>query len=335
MRYQIRNFTRFAVLLLLLLISKASAQTTRPSVNAVISVAMTVEDMERSLDFYTRVLDFQKISDIEVAGGKYEQLFGVFGMRARIVQLRLGEETIELMHYLTPRGRAIPRDSASNDRWFQHIAIVTTDMDRAYMRLRAGNVRHASTGPQTLPQWNPSAGGIRAFYFHDPDDHVLEIIHFPPGKGDPKWQKSTTLFAGIDHTAIVVEDTDRSLVFYRDILGMKIAGSSENYGTEQEHLNNVFGARLRITALRAQQGPGIEFLEYITPRTGRPYPADAKASDLFHWHTTLQTDRLPSLFNTVRQAAHRQISPSPMSIEDFTGALIRDPDGHGIMLIAQ
>jgi hypothetical protein len=35
-------------------------------------------------------------------------------------------------------------------------------------------------------------------------------------------------------------------------------GESENYGTEQEHLNQVFGAHLRITAMRAMSGPGIE-----------------------------------------------------------------------------
>jgi len=66
------------------------------------------------------------------------------------------------------------------------------------------------------------------------------------------------VFLGIDHTAIVVDDTNASLRFYRDTLGMQVAGESENYEVEQEHLNNVFGARLRITALRAAKGPGIE-----------------------------------------------------------------------------
>ena len=80
------------------------------------------------------------------------------------------------------------------------------------------------------------------------------------------------LFLGIDHTAIVVWDTDASLKFYRDLLGMHVAGESENYGTEQEHLNNVFGAHLRITALRGASGPGIELLEYLAPRDGRPFP---------------------------------------------------------------
>src|SRR5262249_6174808 len=159
---------------------------------------------------------------------------------------------------------------------FQHIAIVTTDMNRAYARLRENKVQHASTGPQTLPTWNPNAGGIKAFYFRDPDDHNLEIIYFPPGKGDPKWQDRKELFAGIDHTAIVVNDTGAALRFYCDILGMHIAGTSENYGTEQEHLNNVANAHLKITGLRGTSGIGVEFLQYVAPTDGRPHPIDSK-----------------------------------------------------------
>src|SRR5919197_4368560 len=93
------------------------------------------------------------------------------------------------------------------------------------------------------------------------------------------------LFLGIDHTAIVIGDTESSLRFYRDALGLKQVGESENYGVEQEHLNNVFGARIRITALRAGSGPGVEFIEYIAPRDGRPYPAEARSSDVFNWQT--------------------------------------------------
>src|SRR5258705_2161747 len=104
-------------------------------------------------------------------------------------------------------------------------------MAKAYARLREHNVRQAWSGPQKLPDWNPNAGGIEAFYFKDPDGHPLEVTHFPPGKGDPRWQRPTdAVFLGIDHTAIVVADTDASLRFYRDVLGLRVAGESENYG---------------------------------------------------------------------------------------------------------
>jgi catechol 2,3-dioxygenase-like lactoylglutathione lyase family enzyme len=249
----------------LLLADKAA---TVPLVEQVGAIGMTVSDMDRSVDFYSRVLSFEKVSDVEVTGEDYERLQGVFGLRMRVVRMHLGDESIELTEYLAPKGRPIPVDSRSNDRWFQHIAIITSDMDKAYALLRENKVEHASTGPQRLPDWNKNAGGIKAFYFRDPDEHWLEVLQFPADKGDAKWQRKDKLFLGIDHTAIVVSDTDASLKFYRDVLGLHVAGTSENYGTEQEHLNNVFGARLRITSLRASSGgPGIEFLEYLAPKT--------------------------------------------------------------------
>src|ERR1043166_5745682 len=212
----------------------ASAQL----VKSVDAVGMTVSDTDRSVEFFSKVLPFERVSDIEVAGSEYERLQGVFGARMRIVRMRLGDEIIELTEYLAPKGRPIPVDSRSNDQWFQHIAIVVSDMEKAYQQLRAHKVQHTSTGPQRIPDWKKAAGGIRAFYFKDPDGHNLELILFPRGKGNPKWQQTSgNLFLGIDHTAVVVTDTERSLQFYRDILGMKLAGESENYGTEQEHLN--------------------------------------------------------------------------------------------------
>jgi len=324
-----------AVLCGTLTAATASAQTqdpSRPAVSAVASVGIVVSDLDKALEFYSGVLSFEKVAESERSGDALEHLTGVFGARCREATLRLGNESIEVTQYLAPEGRPIPIDSRSNDRWFQHIAIVVSDMDRAYAQLRANRVRHASTGPQTLPDWNPNAGGISAFYFKDPDGHVLEIIHFPPGKGDPRWQQTEDkLFLGVDHTAIVVADTDRSIAFYRDVLGMRVAGTSENYGIEQEHLNNVFGARLRITGLRAPQGPGIELLEYLAPADGRRYPADARANDLLGWTTTLVTPTLEELAARLRESRVAWVSPGLVPAEGpaHPAAMeFRDPDGH-------
>jgi catechol 2,3-dioxygenase-like lactoylglutathione lyase family enzyme len=313
---------------------------TPPVVDRVGAVGMTVSDMDRSIEFYSKVLSFEKVSDVEVTGEDYERLEGVFGLRMRVVRLRLGDEFVELTEYLAPRGRPVPVDSRSNDRWFQHIAIITSDMEKAYAWLRENKVEHASTGPQRLPDWNRNAGGIKAFYFRDPDKHWLEILQFPDGKGDQKWRHpSERLFLGIDHTAIVVSNTDASLKFYRDVLGLKIAGASENYGTEQEHLNNVFGARLRITGLRAGNiGPGIEFLEYLAPRDGRPAPVDERASDLFHWQTTLVVNSAEQIAERLNRENFRFVSPGVVKIGDgrlgfMKGLLVRDPDGHVMQLI--
>ena len=305
------------------LLSVASAA--QPVVRAVDSVGITVSDMDRSVTFYEHVLDFHKTADREVAGDGYEHLLALFGTRLRVVRMQLGDESIELMQFLAPRGRRIPEDSASNDRWFQHVAIIVSDMDRAYARLREHRIAHASSGPQRLPDWNPNAGGIKAFYFRDLDDNTLEILQFPPGKGDAKWQQANgQLFLGIDHTAIVVADTAASLRFYRDQLGMRVAGNSENYGTEQEHLNNVFGARLRITALRASAGPGVELLEYLAPRSGRAMPPDTRASDLWYWQINTR-----AVFD---RADHSYVSLPANDLGFRGGLIVRDPDGHASLL---
>ena len=328
-----------AAIVLVLVLTGAGKAALAQLVKSVDAVGMTVADMDRSIEFFNKVLTFEKISDVEVHGSEYEKLQGVFGLRMRVVRMKLGDETIDLTQYLAPEGRPIPADWRSNDRTFQHVAIVVSDLDKAYQRLRVHNARHASTGPQTIPSSNPTAAGIRAFYFKDPDSHNLEIIDFPPGKGEPRWQRNgDRLFLGIDHTAIVVSSTQNGLRFYRDLLGLKFAGESLNHGTEQEHLNNVAGARLRITGLRAQTGPGIEFLEYLAPRNGRPAPRDTRANDIWHWQTTLLTSNTKSAAHQLRSARQRVVSSNVAKLPDnslgFTkGFLARDPDGHGLQII--
>ena len=326
---------------LLLALSLAAGPQARggadpPLAREVAAVGMTVANMERSIAFFTGVLTFEKVSDVEVAGGEHERLLGLFGVRMRVVRLRLGTEQIELTEYLTPRGRPVPVDSRSNDRWFQHVAIIVSDMDAAYARLREHHVEHASPEPQRLPDWNPNAGGIKAFYFKDPDGHPLEVLQFPAGKGDPRWQAAGRLFLGIDHTAIVVGDTPTSLRFYRDTLGLRVAGESTNYGPEQERLNNVFGARLHITALRAARGPGIEFLEYLSPRNGR-LAAGIQPNDLAHWETTVATGDEDLALERFLMQRVMLISPSvaPLSrpAEFVKALLVHDPDGHAVKMV--
>ena len=313
----------------------------RPAVQEVGCIGMTVSDLDRSVAFYERVLDFRKELEEEDAGAPYEALTGVFALRTRTARVRLGRECLDLTEYLGPKGRPLPIDARSNDRSFQHVAIVVADMDRAYARLRAAKVEHASSGPQRLPGWNPNAGGIRAFYFRDPDRHVLEVIWFPPGKGEARWRAHAAgaLYLGIDHTAIVVADMGASVRFYRDALGLSVSGVSESSGDEQAHLNGVEGAHLRITTLRPARGPGIELLEYLAPTDGRPFPADERPNDLVHWQTTLlaeSPERAASAATAAgAQVVSRRLAELPGSRLGISRALlVRDPDGHPLLLAA-
>ena len=338
--FRLRSLAR--ALLVVVAVVPLLAAGTRPAqaqlVTAVEAVGITVSDLDRSVAFYRDVLGFEVVSEVEVAGPDYERLLGVFGLRARVVWMRLGDEEIALIAFLAPQGRPIPVDMHSNDQWFQHVAIIVRDMDEAYAHLRDHGVTHASPGPQRLPDWNPNAGGIEAFYFRDPDGNHLEVLAFPPDKGDPRWQEDDRLFLGIDHTAIVVRDTDAALAFYRDALGLEVAGESENYGPEQERLNNVFGARLRITALRAADGPGVELLEYLAPGDGRPTPEDTQANDLWHWQIHMATPDADAAAQSLREGGYQWVSPGAVDLPDDAlgfgaGLLARDPDRHGVLFV--
>jgi hypothetical protein len=120
-------------------------------------------------------------------------------------------------------------------------------------------------------------------------------------------------------------------------LGLKVVGSSENYGIEQERLNNVFGARLRITALRAGSGPGVELLEYLAPRTGRPMPIDTQSNDLWSWHIDMAAD-VAAADGAIRAHRYGYVSPGPVTMETGNAQyslLLRDPDGHATLLESQ
>jgi catechol 2,3-dioxygenase-like lactoylglutathione lyase family enzyme len=212
-------------------------------------------------------------------------------------------------------------------------------MDKAYAHLRANKVRHASTGPQTLPAYIKAAAGIRAFYFKDFDNHVLEILSFPSDKGAAKWRElaeTGKLFLGIDHTAIVVADTETSLKFYRDALALTVAGESINYGDEQEHLNNVAGARLHITGLKTRDaGINVEFLEYLNPRNGRSYPGDSRSNDLWHWQTSFLSDDIDAFLRSYRPelvSTGAGLFDKP-SLGFRKAIAVRDPDMHAVRLV--
>jgi catechol 2,3-dioxygenase-like lactoylglutathione lyase family enzyme len=340
-RWLIRTVLILAVLTFLPTMPLIASESRSASVAAVRSIGFTVSEMDRSIAFYSNALAFKVISDVEVDGPEYDQLWGVFGVRARVVRMQLGEQQIELTQFISPPDlRPIPVPSYSHDLWFQHVAIVVRDMDAAWAQLRKYHVRQISPRPQTIPMSNPVAAGIKAIKFRDPDGHNLELLWFPEGKGNPVWRRGgADLFLGIDHTAITVRSTQNSLKFYRDLLGLTVAGRTLNMGMEQEHLDSLPGARVLVTGLTPTMGPpGVEFLEYERPTAGRPFPIDSHPTDLWHWHTTMIVPDMELAAVRVHGMGH-MISAGVVTLPDnslgFTkGLVVRDPDGHAIQLVS-
>ena len=186
------------------------------------------------------------------------------------VALRLGAQAIALRPAAGPAGTGF----AGNESGFQHLAIVVSDMRAAMERLAAmpGWTAISRDGPEILP---PASGGVTAFKFRDPEGHPLELLQFPPGAIPRHWRAAPddATFLGIDHSAISVADTARSLAHYAG-LGFAAGRTQCNRGPEQARLDGLEGAVVEVTPLYAPDGgpPHLELLRYRHPAP-RPRPA--------------------------------------------------------------
>ena len=270
----------------------------------IVRVSRVVGDLARTERFYHRALGFRTIADGAIDTPTHAALGA--GDASQIV-MQCGEQEVAFVQFAT-QGLPYPAERRSNDLWFQHLAIVVADMDRAYAHLsdHAGWTAISTNGPALLP---PANGSVRAFKFRDPDGHPLELLWFPPGQGRPLWQQRSAagLFLGIDHSALAVADTGRSVTFYQT-LGFNVGNRSCNHGPAQARLDALPGACVSVTGLRPADpaSMGLELLAYQPP--GRPADTSLVNDRLTDW-VTLAAPGLP-------------------------GAM-RDPDGHLLLLLAQ
>src|SRR5271166_2889741 len=126
-------------------------------------ILVTVSDLDRAEGFYRDGLGFETVGRAEIAGDGFAHLVGLRDGRATTLTMRLGLEEVTFVKYGAP-GKPYPADSRSPDRWFQHFAIVVSDMDKAYGQLqRVGFTPSSNDVRRRRADHGPaSAGGNRA-----------------------------------------------------------------------------------------------------------------------------------------------------------------------------
>jgi catechol 2,3-dioxygenase-like lactoylglutathione lyase family enzyme len=284
------------------------------TVDRLVRFSLTTADAHSLALFYEKAFGCQRLATEHMVGAGFERLMGVQG-GARRVTLTLGREIIELLQFDQP-GRPYPDDAPVYDPIFQHFAIVVKDMSRAYRSLSAvaGWTAISRAGPQTLP---PSSGGVTAFKFRDPEGHPLEILAFPDDNVLANWRSALDrdTFLGIDHSAISVADTTRSVAFYEN-LGFEVGARSSNQGQEQEKLDNVAEARVEVTTLKPGHAtPHLELLCYRNTPQNRAAPRN---------NADVATTRL------VLQRRATQHAATGLAFERE----VIDPDGHHVLVIS-
>lgn len=285
----------------------------RPSsceTQSILRISRVVADLARAESFYRDALGFCAVAKGAVDATTLKA-FELPDAVAEESVMRLGAQEIALVQFAA-QGPPYPPHSRSDDLWFQHLALVVHDMDAAHAHLSSfhGWQPISAGGPQLLP---PSNGAVRAFKFRDPDGHPLELLWLPAGRGRPIWHEtvSDTPFLGIDHSALAVASTRRSLRFY-EALGFRENDRSLNRGPAQGRLDGLPGVRVRVTGLRPASaiGPGLELLAYRPlGRPAEPSPLDSRVTD---WVTL-----------AVRPA------------QGMLPRAVQDPDRHRLLLVDQ
>ena len=282
------------------------AQLPKNAIKRLAYIGMTTPDAAGLCQFYERALGFR----LRAAGRLTEWDSAVAG--AYRVTLGLGHEVIELLQFDRP-GRSYPSAASTSDLHFQHFAIVVADMTTAYQRLCSvgGWSPISNEGPQRLP---PSSGGVEAFKFRDPDGHPLELLAFSEQNMPKYWkaQSKAELFLGIDHSAISVSDSQRSIAFYQ-ALGLRVVSRSLNNGCEQALLDGLSDPDVDVTALDPPQAP--PHLELLCYRSAvHDGGAALRPNDVATTRLVFESGGLPDAGAAGQQA-------------------LIDPDGHHILIV--
>lgn len=301
--------------------------------SAVSHVVLTVRELDDAQQWFAQHVDAEPIDRFAFADDGTRWDLGPVNGEA--IAIAIGAQRIVLLDF-DGAAPTIGAPATSNDARFQHLALVVGDIAARWAALGDAIVP-VSPAPQRIPDDNVAAAGIRAAYFRGPDAHPLELIWYPSDKGAAAWHRDDDRVLGIDHSAIVVADTQRSLGFYRDLLGLEVAGGSVNEGVEQARLSGVDGARVRITALRGPSGPGVELLEYVAPGLAFGGDAPTRADDPAHAETTIAVADLDHTIAELRDAGvrtvSRAISPCIGCTGDARAFVVADPDGHAVQLV--
>lgn len=303
-------------------------------VTELIRVSITVADLAGTAAFYRDALGLEVGPEIALGDPAWNTLLGLEpGSRARAADVKLGQHEIKLVAF-DPPGAPYPPEPASNDQWFEHVALVTGDIEQVWTRLERSNPGVVTKGdPVLLP---PNTGSVTAFKFRDPEGHPLELISFPQGVGDPVWHQTPgTGILGMDHTAISIMDVDRSLAFYEGLLGFKIGDRSLNQGAGQDRLDGLPGCLVDVVPLspKAARTPHVELLHYRTP-PGRTLSAPVNANDVASARQVHKVDDLGGLAGRLEGAGVSFVSPGIVTLKNGgKAAAVRDPDGHMVVLL--
>ena len=144
------------------------------------------------------------------------------------------------------------------------------------------------------------------------------------------------MIVGVHHVSVTVSDIDKSIAFYRDILGLKLLYPPEESGGKEISKGvRVKGAKMMTAILRAGDD-AIELIQYIAPK-GKPY--DRLPCDIGNMHIAF---RVPNINKSYNELKDKGVKFNTLPIEIADGPMkgwlwnyFTDPDGAQLELVEQ
>lgn len=228
-------------------------------------VTIVVSDLEKSLFLYRDLLGMQVFYDQIIKSEATSMLLGVPHAEVRIVSLQEENTTvgmIGLLDFLTPSIK--PRKEIKSRLHHSDIFLLmmseNIDIKRTFYHLKDSGIKILCP---PLEYEVPQRGLISGFTCLDPDGVSLAIMRF----GSLKKSEGKIKGSPLRRVSLVVDDLDRSLFFYRDILGLKIFYDQEILSEEEGKMLGIPGARVRIVSLQGDHSTigMVGLLSIISP----------------------------------------------------------------------
>ena len=133
----------------------------------------------------------------------------------------------------------------------------------------------------------------------------------------------------LHHTGLTVRDLDRSLAFYRDLLGMEVVFEQEKEGGYLAEIVGYPDAHVRMAHL-AFRGDGhrVELFQYLQPK---PRGGAGEPRDVGITHVCLLVDDIEAVHKRLLESGVDFYS-APVLVDTGAntgglGVYLRDPDG--------
>jgi catechol 2,3-dioxygenase-like lactoylglutathione lyase family enzyme len=133
-----------------------------------------------------------------------------------------------------------------------------------------------------------------------------------------------------DHTGITVSNLERSLAFWRDLLGFELSHTAHQTAEMASEITGVEGAEIKLAVMKAPGGHKIELLEYLAPLQ-RERHVDLRPCDVGSVHVALIVDDLESILSAIKDSGWKAAG-KPQTLKSGPNAgkrvvYVRDPDG--------